>query len=194
VRAPHHARAGDDAILAGVALADADATTELVRRYQARVYGLALSVVRDATLADDVAQEAFVRAWRAAATYDAQRGTVAAWLLTITRNVAIDAVRARRQVPTADEHLDTLLHATLTAPDPGDVATDQVEADRVAQRLRALPPEQARAVVLMVMGGCTAAEISGREGVPLGTAKTRIRDGLRKLRVASGQQPDGSRR
>lgn len=189
--APYHARAGDEAILAGVALADTDATTELVRRYQARVYGLALAVTRDPVLADDVAQDAFVRAWRAAATYDARRGTVSSWLLTITRNAAIDAVRARRHVPTDAEQLDALLHATLTGPDPSEAATTHVEADRITGRLRALPPEQARAVVLMVIAGCTAAEIGVREGIPLGTAKTRIRDGLRKLRAASGVRPDG---
>lgn len=189
--APHHARADDEAIVAGVALADADATTELVRRFQARVYGLALAVTRDAALADDVAQDAFVRAWRAAATFDPRRGTVTSWLLTITRNAAIDAVRARRQVPTDGEQLDLLLHTTLTGPDPSEAATTHVEADRITSRIRSLPPEQARAVVLMVIGGCTAAEIGRREGIPLGTAKTRIRDGLRKLRAASGVRADG---
>jgi len=193
VGAPYHARVGDEAILTGVALADPDATTELVRRYQARVYGLALAVTRDAALADDVAQDAFVRAWRAAATYDPRRGTVTSWLLTITRNCAIDAIRARRQVPTDGEQLDALLHATLAGPDPSEAATTHVEADRIAGRLRALPPEQARAVVLMVIGGCTAAEVAAREGIPLGTAKTRVRDGLRKLRAAIGVAPDGAR-
>jgi len=185
VRASYHARVGDDALVAALAVADPEAATEFVRRFQSRVYGLAVAVTRDRTLADDVAQEAFLRAWRAASTYDGRRGSVATWLLTITRNAAIDAVRARRQIPAEAEQLDALLQATLATRDPADEATTALEARRAANRLHALPPEQARAVVLMVLGGCTAAEIGTREGIPLGTAKTRVRDGLRKLRALS---------
>lgn len=190
VRIPHHAELADDALVAGLAVEDGDATTAFVRRFQAKVYGLALAVTHDATLADDVAQEAFVRAWRSAATYDAVRGTVTAWLLTITRNAAIDAVRSRRSTPADDDELDRLLHATLTGGSfdvTGATATDHVEAGRLLDRLRTLPPEQARAVVLAVFGGCTAEEISQRDGIPLGTAKTRIRTGLRRLRAS---EPD----
>ncbi len=113
VRAPHHAELADDALVAGLAIEDPDAATAFVRRFQAKVYGMALSVTHDPALANDVAQEAFLRAWRAAATYDAMRGSVSAWLLTIARNAAIDAVRARRSVPADDQELDRLLHATL---------------------------------------------------------------------------------
>ena len=108
-RLPHHAELADDALVAGLAVEDADAATAFVRRFQAKVFGMALSVTRDPTLADDVAQEAFLRAWRSASTYDGVRGSVSAWLLTITRNVAIDAVRARRSTPADDDELDRLL-------------------------------------------------------------------------------------
>lgn len=172
--------------MAGLAIEDADSATAFVRRFQAKVFGMALSVTHDPALADDVAQEAFLRAWRSAATYDGLRGSVSAWLLTITRNAAIDAVRARRSVPADDDALDRLLQATLGAAESRDVtgesATTTVEAGRVLARLRHLPPEQARAVVLAVFGGCTADEISRRDGIPLGTVKTRIRSGLRHLR------------
>jgi RNA polymerase sigma-70 factor (ECF subfamily) len=197
VRANYHAGLGDDALIAGLVVADGAAATEFVRRFQAKVYGVALAVTREATLADDVAQEAFLRAWRSAATFDSRRGTVIAWLLTITRNAAIDAVRGRRSVPTDGEHLDALLHATLGGDVTAESATTHVDADRAVERLRRLPADQARAVALAVYGGCTAAEIAGREGVPLGTAKTRIRTGLRRLRAASAERratmgsPDG---
>ena len=184
--APHHAELADDALVAGLAVEDGDAATAFVRRFQAKVFGLALSVTHDPSLADDVAQEAFLRAWRSAATYDGVRGSVPAWLLTITRNAAIDAVRARRSVPADDDELDRLLQATLggdaSTDVTGEAAAVNVEAGRVLGRLRGLPPEQARAVVLAVFGGCTAEEISQRDGVPLGTAKTRIRNGVRRLR------------
>ena len=185
VRAPHHAELADDALVAGLAVEDPDAATAFVRRFQAKVFGLALAVTHDATLADDVAQEAFVRAWRSASTYDAVRGSVPAWLLTITRNAAIDAVRARRSVPADGDEMDRLLHATLGGEGSdatGEAATDRVEAGRMMDRVRSLPSDQARAVVLAVFGGCTADEISRRDGIPLGTAKTRIRTGLQRLR------------
>jgi RNA polymerase sigma factor (sigma-70 family) len=186
VPAPHHAEVADDALVAGLAVEDADAATAFVRRFQAKVFGMAVSVTRDPALADDVAQEAFLRAWRSASTYDSVRGSVAAWLLTITRNVAIDAVRARRAMPSEDDELDRLLQSTLGAGTGNDVtgeaAAARVDAARVVDRLRRIPPDQARAVVLAVFGGCTAEEIGLREGIPLGTAKTRIRTGLRRLR------------
>jgi RNA polymerase sigma factor (sigma-70 family) len=194
VPSPYHAELADDALVAGLAVEDGDAATAFVRRFQPKVFGLALAVTRDAALADDVAQEAFLRAWRAASTYDGMRGSVAAWLLTITRNVAIDALRARRSTPTDDDQLDRLLQSTLGgdghADGTGEEAAGRIEAARAVAHLRGLPPEQARAVVLAVYGGCTAEEISRREAIPLGTAKTRIRTGLRRLRAAAAPRRD----
>jgi RNA polymerase sigma factor (sigma-70 family) len=83
----------DEALLAGLAAGQTDAAAAFIRRYQARVYGLAVTIVRDPGTAEDVAQETFVRAWRHAHTYDPRRGRLATWLLTIARNLAIDVVR-----------------------------------------------------------------------------------------------------
>lgn len=192
--ASYHAGVADDALVAGLAVDDPDAATAFVRRFQAKVFGLALSITRDPALADDVAQISFERAWRAAVAYDTTRGSVTTWLLTITRNAAIDAVRARRATPADDEHLDRLVHVALArtqSPDAtADVASTRVDAEGVLRRVRDLPAEQARAVVLAVLGGCTADEISRREGIPLGTAKTRIRTGLRRLRAAPARTVD----
>ena len=181
-------RADDAALVAGLAVDDPPAATAFVRRFQGQVFGLALAVTRDSSLAEDVTQEAFVRAWRAATTYDSRRGSVVTWILTITRNAAIDAVRSRRSTPTDQEQLDQLLHDTMTAPDPAEAALRRLERDHAVHRLTAIPREQARAVVLAVIGGCTAAEVSQREGIPLGTAKTRIRSGLRRLRQAMQEE------
>jgi RNA polymerase sigma-70 factor (ECF subfamily) len=181
--------APDDALLAGVAAGDADAMVAFVRRFQRRVFGLALSVVGDAALAEDVAQEAFVRAWRNAAAFDARRGSVASWLLTVTRNLAIDAIRLRRADPVDP---DQLIRLDLPARDasPADVATAHEDANRLLAALRRLPVEQRRAVVLAGIGGRTAREIGEVEGVPLGTAKTRIRAGLLKLRESLMSERD----
>src|SRR5215469_6263843 len=90
----------DDGLLAGMALGEQSAAVAFVRRYQKRVFGLAYSMTGDAGVAEDVAQEAMIRVWRHAPVFDPRRGSVASWVLTITRNLAIDALRLRRAVPT----------------------------------------------------------------------------------------------
>ncbi|MPZ96804.1 MAG: sigma-70 family RNA polymerase sigma factor [Propionibacteriales bacterium] len=166
----------DEALLAGVAAGDTDATAAFVRRYQRRVYGLALSVVGDPGLAEDVAQDAFVRAWRHAGSYDPRRGKASTWLLTITRNAAIDVLRMRRDLPTEP----ALLVDQLVAG--GDQADRVADSDRVRAALAELSRDHAVAVVLSAYFGLTAREISDRMAIPLGTAKSRIRTGLHRLR------------
>lgn len=176
-------RADDAALLAGLALNDPAVAAAFVRRFQGAVFGMAVSITRDAALAQDVSQEVFVRVWRTASSYDVRRASVLTWILTIARNAAIDAVRSRRVVPTDEVALDRLLHDTLThPPDLEESTLHRLETEQAIRRLHQIAPEQARAVVLAVIGGCTAAEVSRREGIPLGTAKTRIRTGLRRLR------------
>jgi RNA polymerase sigma-70 factor (ECF subfamily) len=160
---------------------DVEAGAAFVRRFQSRVYGLALTILRDPALAEDVAQEAFLRAWRHGPSYDPRRGTVAAWLARITRNLAIDALRLRRA-----EVMDPDTMAALSPPDGASVEDAAITADAVAavrQALRSLPDEQSRAVILAAFYGRTAEEISRAEAIPLGTAKTRIRLGLRRIRA-----------
>lgn len=167
----------DEALLAGMANGDPDAVAAFVRRHQARVYGLALSVVGIPAVAEEVAQEAFVRAWRHAGNYDARRAQASTWLLTITRNVAIDVVRVRRELATEPVAMAEM----MVAPNND---SDRVEdSDRITAALRELPREQAVAVMLSVHFGLTAQEISERQKIPLGTAKTRIRTGLSRLRT-----------
>ena len=102
----------DESLLAGMADGDQDAAATFVRRYQARVYGLAMTVTGVPAVAEEVAQESFVKAWRHASTYDARRGRVSTWLLTITRNTAVDAVCYRHEDPTDP----SLLMAMLSPP------------------------------------------------------------------------------
>ncbi|MGW3607472.1 RNA polymerase sigma factor [Micromonospora sp. NPDC005161] len=171
----------DEALVAGMAAGDPQSTASFVRRFQARVYGLAVSIVGVTATAEDVAQEAFVRAWRYAGGYDPRRGAVLPWLLSITRNAAIDAIRLRRDRPYEPEVMVALLAAAETAATTA--PTDEVaDADRIRVALRELPPEQATAVVLAIFHGLTAKEIAERQGLPLGTVKTRIRLGLSRLR------------
>ncbi len=173
----------DESLLAGVAAGDAEAATALVRRYQRRVYGLARAVLGDPGAAEDVAQETFVRMWRHAEAYDPRRASVATWLLTIARNLSIDALRLRRADPVDPESL-----VALALPEPSvgpeDAAVDGDDLRRVREALRDLPAEQRVAVVRAAYLGQTAAEIGELEHIPLGTAKTRIRTALMKLRTA----------
>ena len=172
----------DEALVAGLAAGDVGAAKLLVGRYQSRLYGLAFGVLQDRTAAEDVAQEAFVRAWRHAGNYDARRGSVAGWLLRITRNLAIDALRLRRADAIDPSQLASLDLVSSTRS-VEDVAVTSDETTRVRSALLELPAEQARAVLLAAFYGRTAEEIGRSEDIPLGTAKTRIRLGLRKVRA-----------
>jgi RNA polymerase sigma-70 factor (ECF subfamily) len=175
----------DEALLSGMALGDERACLAFVRRYQHRLFGLAVGIVGDHGVAEDVAQEAFVRIVRHAAMFDARRGSVASWVLTITRNLAIDAVRVRRGVPTPpDDRTFLELTSADRLPEEGATAGDDLARARAA--LAQLPVEQRRAVVLAAMYGRTAGEIAAAEEVPLGTAKSRIRLGMAKLRELVG--------
>ena len=179
--APPPGGLSDEALLAGLTFGDPEAGRSFVQRFQSRVFGLALAILRDPVLAEDIAQEAFLRAWRHGPSYDPRRGTVAAWLLRITRNLAIDALRLRRA-----EVMDPDVLAALARPDDRPVdeaAMISVTAATVRRALRSLPEEQARALMLAAFYGRTAEEISRAEAIPLGTAKTRIRLGLRRVRA-----------
>jgi len=173
----------DEGLLAGIAVGEQAATVAFVRRYQKRVFGLAYSMVGDSGVAEDVAQEAMVRVWRHAPVFDPRRGSVASWVLTITRNLAIDALRLRRAVPTDPD--DFAAAAMLSDEhNPEDAAHRGDVRSTVRAALSTLPTEQRRAVVLAAVYGRTALEISESEGIPLGTAKTRIRTALIRLRAA----------
>jgi RNA polymerase sigma factor (sigma-70 family) len=171
----------DETLLAGLGSGNPDAAAAFVRRFQSRVYGLALTMLGDADLAEDVAQETFVRAWRNAAAYDARRGRVTAWLLTITRNLAIDRARIRPVTP-----MDPDVVASRLDVSRQDSLPDVAERDRLRRALAVLPDDQRRALVLAVYAGRTAREISKLDGTPLGTVKTRIRTAMLKLRDTLG--------
>lgn len=171
----------DEALLGAMALGDETAGVAFVRRYQRRAFGLAVSIVGDPDLAEDVAQEALVRTWRHAPVYDSRRASVTTWVLTITRNLAIDALRMRRAVPIDPDDIVNL-GMVSGEPDPSDEAQRGDSSARVRRALAAVPFEQRRALVLSAFYGLTAEEISRQEDIPLGTAKTRIRAGLGKVR------------
>ncbi len=171
----------DEALLAGMGSGDAAAAAEFVRRFERRVFGLTLSILRDRGAAEEAAQETFVRAWRHASSFDPRRGKVAAWLLTIARNAALNMLPSRGIEPVDP---DDLVGLVQTRGERG--GTDADEDGSLREAVRRLPEEQRRPLVLAAFYGYTAQEMSDLDGVPLGTVKSRVRAGLLKLRTELG--------
>ncbi|WP_335937777.1 RNA polymerase sigma factor [Streptomyces sp. PTD5-9] len=174
-------RLSDEALLSGLAVGDSELAVVFVRRFQHRVFGVAMAVTRDQQLAEDVAQQTFERAWRHAQIYDSRRGSVSTWLTTIAHNLAIDTVRARRTVPMAPEDLDTFIGVVTETPERWALANEASAQLRAA--VARLPREQARALMMTGVYGMTAQQVADSERIPLGTAKTRIRAAMAKLRT-----------
>jgi RNA polymerase sigma-70 factor (ECF subfamily) len=172
----------DEALLAGLDSGGSEVGLAFVRRFQRHVFGVALAVVGDHNLAEDVAQQTFERAWRRAPSFDAGRGSVRTWLTTIAHNLAIDAIRSRKPTPVDPTDLIRLLG---TGADEPEHRSMQVEsAEELRRAIARLPVEQARAVVMAGVYGMTAQEVADADSIPLGTAKTRIRSAMLKLRTA----------
>ncbi len=149
------------------------------------VYALALRVVRDPQLAEDIAQEAFVEVWRKAATFDPDKGSVKSWILTIAHRRAVDRVRREQ---TQRDRLAAQHVETEAVSGEQEQVVDAMETEWQSQRVREavnhLSDKQREAIELAYYGGLTQQEVSETLGVPLGTAKTRLRDALIQLRGA----------
>jgi RNA polymerase sigma-70 factor (ECF subfamily) len=184
---------GDDAgappdladLLRRAARADEAAFARLYDATSSRVFGLALRVVRDPAQAEEVTQEAFLEIWRTATRYDGAKGSAVAWILTITHRKAVDRVRSAE----ASTRRDTSYHQS-SQPIDHDTTAEAVhaslEAHRVRSALKTLTDVQQEAIDLAYFGGYTHTEVATMLDLPVGTAKTRIRDGLIRLRDALG--------
>jgi RNA polymerase sigma factor (sigma-70 family) len=172
----------DEALLAGFATGDPGTAAAFVRRFQGRVYGLALTIVRQPAIAEEVAQETFARVFRHAGNYDARKGRVSTWLLSIARNLAIDVTRMRRLDPVDPEVIAAEVSLTSQEPPADEMGMQPDERDQLRSAITELPDDQKRALVLAAYMGRTAREISDLDDVPLGTVKTRIRTAMLKLR------------
>jgi RNA polymerase sigma factor (sigma-70 family) len=179
IRRPTPERLPDEMLLAGLGAGDPQVALAFVRRFQRTVFGVALAVVGDSGLAEDIAQQAFERAWRHAGLYDSRRGSVRTWLTRIVHNLAVDAVRAHRAAPLDPQDLVPLVAAITDTPERRALAGET--STELRRALATLPPEQARAVVMAAVHGMTAREIADIEHIPLGTAKSRIRAAMAKL-------------
>ncbi len=176
----------DEELVRLICRRDEHAFARLYDRYADLVYAVALRVLADPTLAQDVAQEVFLRLWRSPESYDAGRGRFMNWLLSVTRNRAVDEVRARGRRWTREIAPAALPDGPPDGHSEDPLWTAQIEAERAAVRraLRMLPEEQRTTLELAYFGGLTQQEIADLLQQPLGTVKTRTRLALKKLRAA----------
>jgi RNA polymerase sigma-70 factor, ECF subfamily len=177
----------DAALMRAFARRDQGAAGELYDRFASRVYGLGIVMLGNETAAQDLVQDTFVKLWRSAERYDAARGALETWVLLVARSLAIDALRRRVLESRSLRALGAPAEAD-DAPGPDELAETADLADRARRAMARLSDEQRAALELAYFGGKTSAEVAELEGIPVGTAKTRIRSALLRLREAMAEE------
>jgi RNA polymerase sigma factor (sigma-70 family) len=183
-RAADEKRAEEAELLGRIAAHDEPAIEVLYRRYSSPLYSLAYQVTRSDRFAQDVVQEVFVAVWRDAGRFDPARGSAGAWLYSLARHKAIDLVR--REATVRRHTADVDLEWEESPDDVDEEAWLRVRRDTVRAAMATLPDAQRTALELAFFAGLTHVEVAERLGIPLGTAKTRIRTALLKLRDVIG--------
>ena len=168
---------------------DSDAFARLYDVTSPVVHGIIRRVLRNPAQAEEVTQEVYVEIWRTAARFDPLKAAGLTWMVTIAHRRAVDRVRSEESHSTRVERWGVQAQATATSsPDlVPDTITDEIDRARVKHALHLLTPAQRESVEMAFYGGCTHAEIASVLDLPLGTVKTRIRDGLIRLRDAMGE-------
>lgn len=161
--------------MARVRARDADAFEALYDAYHRLVYGVAVRMLGDVAAAEDLTQAVFLKVWSTPELF--RGGNFAAWIVRVTRNRALDVLRSK-SVRAESELPDSLPESDSIE----DVAFARLDAAQLRAALAGLPPEQREPIELGFFSGVTHEEIARQSGIPLGTIKTRIRAGLRKLR------------
>lgn len=177
-----------------MAAGDQEGLAGLYDLFASRVYSLALRMLRDAGDAEEVVQDVFAQAWRSAALYDRDRGTVGAWLIVMARSRSLDRLRSKRAgsraIPATNADPDLLADSAV----PQDlVAISRQQAEGLRRALDDLPGDQRSAIELAYFEGLSHPEVAARLAQPLGTVKTRIRLGLMKLREAFARSSEQDR-
>lgn len=171
----------DAALLRAMQGGDQAAVAALYDRHGGAAYGLAYRITNDATLAEDVVQEAYVSVWKQCGRFDPGRGQVRSWLLTIVHHKAVDSVRRRAGRPerALPEGAEEFIEASGR---PEDLAEMVMDAEAVREAVRQVPDDQRKTIVMAYFEGLTHVEIAEKMQVPLGTVKSRLRIGLEKMR------------
>ena len=177
----------DAALMRAFAEREQAAAGELYDRFASRVYGLGIVMLGGDAAAQDLVQDTFVKLWRSAGRYDPARGKLETWVLLVARSLAIDSLR-RRVLEARVLERNAPAREASEAPGPDQLAETADLSERARHAMAALTPGQRAALELAYFGGKTSAEVAELEGIPLGTAKTRIRTALLKLREALQEQ------
>ncbi|MFN2523189.1 MAG: sigma-70 family RNA polymerase sigma factor [Mycobacteriales bacterium] len=179
---PRYDGLDDRGLVARVSEGDGGALEALYRRYGRPCYGLARRILADDQFAQDVVQEVFLTVWRDASRFDAARGGFSSWLLSMTHHKAVDAVRREENLRKRRTNADGLDLRASEAPEVVEEVWSLLRRSRVRDALQTLPDPQREALTLAYFGGYTQREIAGLTGTPLGTVKTRMLAGMKKLR------------
>lgn len=171
----------DEQLMLQVARGDQDSLGKLYDRYAPTALGVAVKVCGDRNLAEDAVQEAFLALWRRAATFDPQKGSVPGYIFGAVHHKAVDTVRKEESKRRRDSL--TALEEISSGGEVEEAASASIERDRVRSALAGLSDHQRRALELAYFGGLSYPEVARTLKIPLGTAKTRIRDGMIRLRV-----------
>ena len=169
-------------LLVQTASADKHAFSALYDALAPTVYSVCLSVLRNPALAEEVAQDVFVEVWTSAAKFDPQRGNARSWVGRLAHGRAVDKLRSHVAAVQRDDRDSKLEHATFAEPIE-DEALNNVEAHLLRRAVDEIGEPHSTAVALAFFDGLTHAELAESTGVPLGTAKTRVRDGVKKLKA-----------
>ncbi len=178
----------DEQLIGRLVAGDVAALDALYDRYAGVVFALVLRIVADRPVAEELLQETFLRAWQRAGLFEGSRGRVPSWLLGIAHNLAIDELRRRRRRPQAvtPRERERAERELAGLPDPGPAVAEEawsrLRRAQIEAALGRLPPAQRRIIELAYFEGYSQSEIAARLGEPLGTVKTRMRLGMRKLR------------
>ncbi len=177
----------DSALMRAFVARDASAANTLYGRFASRIYGLGIVMLGSDAAAQDLVQDTFVKIWRKAATYDVTRGKLETWILLMARSLAIDALR-RRVVEARSLEAAGRPREADPAAGPEELAETHDLTGRARRAMARLSGEQRSALELAYFGGRTSAEVAEMEGIPVGTAKTRIRAALMRLREAMAEE------
>ncbi|OFK91992.1 RNA polymerase subunit sigma [Corynebacterium sp. HMSC068H04] len=169
-------------LLVQTATADKHAFSALYDALAPTVYSVCLSVLRNPALAEEVAQDVFVEVWTSAAKFDPRRGNARSWVGRLAHGRAVDKLRSHVAAVQRDDRDSKLEHATFAEPIE-DEALNNVEAHLLRRAVDEIGEPHSTAVALAFFDGLTHAELAESTGVPLGTAKTRVRDGVKKLKA-----------
>ena len=176
-------RLADEELMPLVGRKDPEAFEVLYDRHGGAAFSLAYRIVGDRAAAEEVTQEAFISVWRSGARFDAARGSVRSWLLSVVRNRAIDFLRSRAaKAPKLDFDDDAALEARPAEERTEDEALQRETAAELRGALGKLPGEQSKVIELAYFGGFSHSEIARILGLPMGTVKGRMRLGLEKIR------------